>query len=452
MRAALPLSFWLLLLLALAGCGGGGGNDDDIVPGELNGTPTPIVTQVATPAPSATAAPAAGTLDARFGTNGLVVLTEKQDARVPRHGLRVLSDGSTEVLLVTRSALLHRSQVTLLRITPDGQQTSRTDLDALIAAEEAAFGTNGEIWVAGVFAGLTTMTRFARGAGVMPEIRTQLALSTVADIVPLAEGGVLAAGSARRRGGLQRLDADGVIDRSFGTDGLVIDPDPADADVTFFAADGGMDGRIVAVGTHLVPGAFAFMPFVASYDATGHPIPTFGGGGMALVVNGGQPNDAFAAVAAAPDGGVIVGTSADVSRLDPTGIRDKAFDRRVDPESRLDGTGSALLFSATGDLTVVGTTEVLDPEIPTCALSTTGAECYRRTATVTRLGSDGTPDQRFGTGGTVVTDFRAPDYSPGAGYTALVLGPAGYITVAGNTRRLPTASGIVVARYLDVAQ
>jgi len=445
-----PLGLVLLATVALAACGGGGSAGDSAgPPDDSNGTPTPIATGVATPIPSATPTASAGTLDVAFGDAGLVRIAAPEDMRVPRHGLRVLSDGSIEVLVMTRTALLHRGQVALLRITADGQRVDRDDVGTLIDAEEAAFGANGDVWVAGVFAGLPSMTRFARGAGVPSEVTTTLATSPVADVVPLADGGVLVAGSAGRRGGLQLLDADGVVDRSFGTDGLVVDPHgPNDADATFFAADVGADGRVVAVGTH--QGAFDFMAFVASYDAVGAPNPAFGAGGTAQIINGGIPNATFAAVAAAPDGGVIVGTSADVARLDPAGVRDTGFGLRSGLSLTLNQAGSALVVESPGDITVVGTTIVLDENLPGCDLST-GVDCHHRAATVLRLHADGTPDRRFADDGTVVADFNARDYAPGAGYTALALAPGAPITVAGNTRRLPEASEIVVARYFDLA-
>ena len=429
-----PLLASLFLAIAV-GCGGGSSGDGDPID-DAEPTPTPSASDVATPSPTPTSTPSAavGGLDPTFGRDGFSIVGERAETRVPHRGLRVMPDGSSEVIALKRPFPDHAG-VQLLQIASDGVAVTRETPDAPIDAETAAFGADGAIWVGGVLNGLHTVSRLSRDPGE-PIVDTRVAMAIVNDLVPLTDGGVLVVGSSNGRGRLRRLDGGGAIDRTFGLNGFVRDAFPQNvAETEYFAAAVGDDGRIFVIGSQLAAG-FGIGPFVVAYDATGEPDPSFGDGGY-VRLEGGVPTREFGVIAMASDGGVILSTSAEgLVRLDAAGRRDPGYTRRSAPA----GIATALLVAPSGEASLAVLRSIPDAGVPGCDPAS-GFGCRRQEATLARLAPDGTPDPRFGDLGVFV--------APNTSYSAIALVPPGRVLLAGSSHVTVDFAPVVLTAFVD---
>lgn len=218
---------------------------------------------------------------------------------------------------------------------------------------------------------------------------------------------------------LLRYDGSGMLDPTFGTGGILTQPAPGSA----------LSGLVVMPNGDLVvlahgnAGAFV----LARYDAAGSPVASFGAGGVAPLPDCGAELDAYAGMVVTSDGKLVVG----ISSYDPTPSYDACVVRvdasgAVDPEF---GTGGVVTLpnwivaavALQGDRVLVGG-----------ALVEGGFA-----AAVARLGSDGTRDGGFGDGGAYT---RA--VGPGDLVTGLASRPNGAIVaVAGGSVLSATAGG-----------
>ena len=425
MRCSLRPPTVILLALVLAGCGGGSGDSSEP-------PPSPTATVVATPQPTATpVVVAAGALDPSFGTGGIVVVPSTGAVGAVRHSLRVLDDGGVELIALDRAAT--STAVRVVRLLADGTRIDDEAVTVTSDAAYAAFGSTGDVWVLDGSDPSLRLSRFSRSQGIASEESSSLvALSGVADLVPLADGGMLAVGSRDSdAAGLQRFDARGIADATFGSgpplpDGLALGPRRAGGvSIQFRTAVSGENGRILVAGTRFE--GIAFNPAVLVYDAAGR-LAAFGHRGSANLGTIGSG----VVIAAAPDGGAVVGIDlGGLARIDSRGARDPDYSARVDdPNSPV--RFYAFTLAANGDLTGVGTTSSGDAPV------------------VYRLRPDGTGDARFGGTGLVVTRFDV-DQAQSAAYYAFAALPAGRITATGTACRQPDACDLVVARYGGVA-
>ena len=436
MRSRCPLSRWLVVLLILAGCGGSGGSSDDdaVAP-----TATVVATPIATATPSAVAA---GALDPGFGTDGLVMVSMQGYVWVTRHGFRVLADGATELLVEESSSTepVPRPVIHLVRISADGRDVDTELVGAAIDPEAAAFDATGAVWIAGTFDGLRSVTRVPRGSDGTNDLHTSLALTSVSDLVPVPDGGVLVVGATATASALERYTADGRIDAAFGVDGIARGPARrGDVSIVFGAAAVGTDGRIFVTGTRYE--GFGFSPIVFAYTASGKPDASFGRGGLVVFPSSGNAGS----VLATADGGAVISTTDDVQRLDATGTHDAEWSARA-----ANVAGGPAALGARGDLATVGMTFVPDEPPRHDCFASSGGVCQREAWLVSRLLPDGSPDVRFGGTGTVVTDTPPPNGAQDTGFGRAALAPAGRITVAGIACRAPFVCDVAVARYGDV--
>ncbi len=423
----------VVLAVLVAGCGGDSGDSEhESPPAVATATDT---APAATPAPSATPVVfAAGELDPSFGTGGIALVTTTGAPGFRRHSLRVLADGGVELIVLDRTATA--TTVRVVRVLPNGTRIDDENVGVATEPVFTAFGSNGDVWVLDGAAPPLRLSRFARSAGVAVETSSALvALSFAADLVPLADGGMLAVGATdRAASGLQRFDARGIADATFGggpplPDGLALGPrgmGGSDGGQTQFrtaaVADG---GRILVTGTHYE--GISFTPSVTVFDAAGR-LAVFGNRGSVTLGTIGIGM----VIAPAPDGGAVVGLDDGLARIDSRGGRDPAYSARVgDPNAA--NAYTAFTIAASGALTGVGATSRGDIA-----------------PIVYRLLPDGTGDPRFGGTGQVTTRFdlyRAQN----TGYFAFESLPAGRLTAAGTVCRQPDACDVVVARYGNVA-
>jgi uncharacterized delta-60 repeat protein len=308
----------------------------------------------------------AGDLDPSFGYGG-VVTTHLGDGVDTVRSVAVQADGK----IVAAGYVWHGSNTdfTLTRYNPDGTL-------------DGSFGSGGMV-----------TTHFAGNSGRAYNVTLQ------------ADGKIVAAGydgnDSTADFALARYNADGSLDDSFGSGGLVTTDFAGSMDeaygVTLQA-----DGRIVAAGLAVLGGHDAFA--LARYNADGTLDGTYGSGGRVLTTF----NNSFSSLAfnltVQADGKVIAaGITTDI-----IGQRGDFALARYDTDGMLDGTfGSGGLVrtdfgGSDDDLQAVA----VQADGRTVAVGySTDRNGARSSFALARYNADGSLDDSFGSGGSVMTDF-----------------------------------------------
>jgi uncharacterized delta-60 repeat protein len=307
-----------------------------------------------------------GTLDPTFGSGGKrVVDFGGEDEGV--YGAALQPDG--KIVLVGDSAL----RVAVARLKPNG-------------ALDASFEGDGrKIFSWGPIGRATAVT-------VQPN------------------GKILLAGFSGPEGGniqVARLNANGLLDKTFGTAGK--------AAIDFGGDDFGAaiarqaNGRILVAGRSTAGGAV-----VARLRATGALDPDFGGDGRVTLPGAGSAS----AVVVQPDGKIIVAGNAGgsqvmtVTRLTSNGTPDTTFD----------GDGTATIdFGSLADLAAGAALQ------PDGRIVVAGYTQAAEDVAVARLNANGSPDATFGAAGKATVDFGAATFG-----NAVALAPKRRIVVAGQ--------------------
>jgi uncharacterized delta-60 repeat protein len=229
-------------------------------------------------------------------------------------------------------------------------------------------------------------------------------------VVVAPNGKLLVGGFSGPEGGniqVARLNANGLLDKTFGVDGK--------ATVDFGGDDFGLamarqaNGRILVAGRSTAAGAV-----VARLRATGALDPDFDGDGRVTLPGGGSAS----AVLVQPDGNIVVAGNASgsekmtVTRLKPNGSLDAMF-----------GTGgtATIDFATLADL-AAGAALQADGKIVVAGYSQ-GTE----DVAVARLNPNGSPDPTFGVGGKATVEFGVATFG-----FAVALAPSKRIVVAGQ--------------------
>jgi uncharacterized delta-60 repeat protein len=226
-------------------------------------------------------------------------------------------------------------------------------------------------------------TSFGTNGVIVTPFRTGAGCFDLANAVVIqADGNIVAVGysyCARSLFAMARYDTDGNLDPSFGTDGKVLTSFGPRATCTSHAEAAAIqpDGKVIAAGVARCGtggGLLDYQYAVARYDLDGSLDATFGDGGQVLT-NFTRGYDNLADVALTPGGKIVVaGTSADDSLDDP-------------------------------------------PREPGFALA--------------RYGSDGTLDPTFGGDGTVIRHFHSRLCGGSPMARAVAVQPDGKIVAAG---------------------
>jgi uncharacterized delta-60 repeat protein len=236
------------------------------------------------------------------------------------------------------------------------------------------------------------------------------AIGRITAVVVAPNGKILLGGFSGPEGGdikVARLNANGLLDKTFGTGGI--------AAVDFGGTEFGeamarqADGRILVAGRADAGGAI-----VARLRATGALDPDFGAGGRVTLPGGGSAN----AVLVQPDRRIVVAGNASgsgamtVTRLMPSGSLDTGFGTNgttaIDFGALADLAGGAVL-QPDGRIVVAGYTQATED------------------VAVARLTSGGALDPSFGAGGKATVDFGVATFG-----NAVALAPNGRIVVAGQ--------------------
>ncbi len=227
---------------------------------------------------------------------------------------------------------------------------------------------------------------------------------------------------------LVRYAADGRLDPTFGTDGVVTTPITSGADQAH-ALIMQPDAKLVAAG---FSGGFPASEFaVVRYAPDGSLDATFGSGGVATTAIG-TSAEAHGAVLQ-PDGKVVLAGYAQTG-----GTYVFALARYL-PDGTLDGTfGSAgTVTTPIGSVEAFGLAAILQPDGKVVVAG--GADT--RIALV-RYQVDGTLDATFGSGGIVTTAAGAS-----AAAAALVRQPDGKLVVAGTRATVTIDRDVLLVRY-----
>jgi uncharacterized delta-60 repeat protein len=355
----------------------------------------------------ASTAASAQTLDAGFGVGGKVLTS-----------FDGVSDGATAVA-----------------VQPDGK---------ILAAGFASNGTNTKF----AMARYNADGRLDGGFGVGGRIVTDFSSATdfATSVAVQADGRIIAGGYVNGDFGLVRYEANGALDRTFGTGGRVTTSFGA---VTQGAASVAIqaDRKIVAAGSANLDGTFQFA--LARYNPDGSPDLDFGKNGRVTGTDFDLVGQGFSfavahAVAIQPDGKIVAAGEAHINggfdfalaRYDVDGALDASFgtggrttvnlsggsfaDRArsvaVQPDGRIVAAGGALIATATS-----------------------GSFNFA----LVRLASDGTRDRGFGTNGIVTSDF--------AGFNdfayAMAIRADEKIVAVGQAGLSFTDVGFAIARY-----
>jgi uncharacterized delta-60 repeat protein len=310
-----------------------------------------------------------GALDPTFGSSGRVVVTFAGTSFAYAEGVATLPDGG---VVVAGSAL---SQLALVRLDANG-------------ALEGTFGTGGKV--------LAPCPSGACGAN---------------GVVLQPDGRIVVAGGAT----VMRFHPNGMLDASFGTGGVASLPAGWGFGARAIALRD--DGRIVLGGATSASGSADLA--AARLLADGSPDPTFGGDGLAALVE--PASGTGYNVLAQNDGGVIVGGSLftgtevlfSMARFLADGTPDPGFGTGGLATAAIGGGAVALIQLPNGNLVQAGpSASIVVGPLPNVAL--------------VRYLPNGTLDATFGTAGVLSIDFAGSrDYVGGlacAGPDLLLLG------------------------------
>jgi uncharacterized delta-60 repeat protein len=316
-----------------------------------------------------------GQLDVTFGNAGKVT-TDFVTSFDNAHAIAVQGDGRIVVAgtVFGSSAAPGSADFAVARYNSDGSL-------------DASFGTGGKV-----------QTDFATTSDNALGVAIQ------------ADGKIVVVGATSSSGnnadfGVVRYNADGTLDTTFGIGGKVT----TDFGATFFEQATSValqrDGKIVVAGF-----TFSFATgqdfALARYDANGALDPTFGTGGLVITnVSGSTAFDQATAVAIQSDGKIVAtgiaspstadGSNFAVVRYDSTGTLDPTFGTRGIVDIDFGNTQEvphALALQADGKIVVAGESTPI----------------FRPRFAVARYDIDGTPDAAFGVGGMATADI-GPD-------------------------------------------
>ena len=285
---------------------------------------------------------------------------------------------------------------------------------------DAGFGEGGEVLLD--FGGGRRPNALALLA--LPDGRSLVAGTDVEESIDLDYGRLI----------LARFLTDGRPDPTFGRNGVVELRPARGRGAGVFSVAATPDGGLLAagVGQSLDDDDDADNQLLlARVDASGRRDPRFGKAGFATLAG---LSASANAVAALPDGGVLVAGSVDVDSRGELGGSD-ALVARFDRRGRLDRSfgraGRVRVRAGDGDFSDAAAMRVgADGRI---VLAGSAADCGTDDALVARLDSDGRLDTTFGRGGRLLVPSATGDLGP----TALLPLGDGRMLVAGRTGTSP---------------
>jgi uncharacterized delta-60 repeat protein len=294
----------------------------------------------------------------------------------------------------------------------------------------------------GVFSVSFALARYERDGSLDPTFGSGgtvltsfgMPLSAAADVVVQPDGKIVAVGIAGLDFAVARYNADGALDSTFGTGGLVTTDFGGFDQANAVALQ--PDGKIVVAGP--LQGAIG----VARYEADGSLDSSFGTGGK-VVTDASPLSESAFDVAVSNTAKIIVGG---VVGLFPFGASDFEL-VRYNADGSLDASfgGDGVVTTDFAGFDSVDSMFALsvaqDGRITAAGSSQAGSS---RDFAVARYHADGALDSSFGGDGMVTTDVSAGSEDLG---NATVAHADGSFTVAGTTSSTPGESAFAVVRY-----
>ena len=305
-----------------------------------------------------------GSLDKAFGVNGTVSTSFAGTYQETARAVAIQTDGKIVVAghATTNAGGTHQA-LALARYNADGSL-------------DPGFGSGGLVFDGGI-------SGTAYAVAIQPDDK----------IVVAGEGPIASAGPDYTDFQLARYDADGKLDNSFGTDGLVvINVDGTDRARRLVLQP---DGAIVASGDLFGASSLAERTGVVRVDAKGALDASFGSGGTLVIDTAAVGNG----LARQSDGKLVLGGTVGTGtarqyalmRLHADGSADTAF-----------GTGGLVTTLVTGETDVVHAVALQgDGRI----LAGGEGSGVNRNFTLVRYLADGSVDTGFASGGKLVIDF-----------------------------------------------
>lgn len=307
--------------------------------------------------------------------------------------------------------------------------------------QTVAVGDDGKIVVAGQYEDDFAVARYngdgtldgSFGAGGL--VSTDLGgVEEAMAVIILPDGKIMAAGYTNSAGptnfAVVRYNANGSLDTSFGTGGLVITDVVSGYNDLARAMTYHYNGKVIVGGYTQTP--FGDLDFaLVRYNSDGTLDSGFGSGGKVVTDIGGQTQEIYGLAMAS---GQIVAVGVHYNGIDTDFVL-----ARYNGDGTLDSTfgsgGSVVTDSGGWDYAYGLAVQADDKIVAVGSHSLVSGEAFG----LDRFNTDGTPDAGFGIGGRVTTDFGGSDSARAAAVQS-----DGKIVVAGAG----TANGdFVIARY-----
>jgi uncharacterized delta-60 repeat protein len=410
----------------------------------------------------------AGDLDPTFGNGGLVTTGFPGSPSLRAQSVALQADG--RVVVVGFASSSSRSfQMAVARYDSDGTLDSTFGNGGTVAtsfpgwpeayAGGVAVQPDGEIVVAGYTASGSgearhyqmALARYNADGSLDESFGTSGLVTTpfpgyssaIANALALQpDGRIVVAGKASTppqvpsdRIAVARYNPDGSLDRSFGSGGTLVTELPRSNSYAYSAVVQS-DGRIVIGGFILFFGESGYRFALARYGADGTPDGSFGTDGLVTTAFPGFSSAAAYAVTLQADGRAIAVGTANVNSQDSFALARYDTDGSLDPSFGTQGLVTTSLPGTSDD----AYTAILQPDgriIVAGASFANGSQFA-----LARYASDGNLDSSFGADGLVTTAF--PGFS-GARVTGVALQPDGRIVAAGDVTS--ATSRFAVARY-----
>jgi uncharacterized delta-60 repeat protein len=360
----------------------------------------------------ATRANADGTLDSTFGANGIVSIPTSFGV-VP--GFVVQPDGK---ILIGMSTTLANGDFRVMRLNANGSvdTTFGTNGATVVAynsghdePRKILLQDDGKIVLAGfsdiegnrdfaavrlTASGVLDTTFNGTGHLVVPVGTAQDQVNTAA----LADGKILLVGRSviaqgNRDVSLVRVNSDGSVDTSFGTEGKVVIPDSTKDDIALTVTVQ-PDGKILVGGltSGVVNNVFNQDSVVYRLNTDGSLDSTWGTGGKLANLSGPATENATA-IAVQSDGKVVV-----LSSVSPGGMVLQRYNADGTPDG-LFGTNGKTSLPTRGGYENGASLSLVDGKIVVFGTSNPGQFSPIASQVIARLNSDGTPDLSFNPAG-----------------------------------------------------
>ena len=341
---------------------------------------------------------ATGTIDTSFGANGFVVTPIEQFSPEAVYALALQPDGKIIAAGNSSTPSVFTAQFAVVRYNPNGSL-------------DTTFGSGGK-----------AMTDFSTGVN-----------DIIGGVVIQPDGKIVVAGTQNGKFALARLNANGSMDSSFGTAGKAVTQIVTDGNAFANVLLLQTDGKLVVAGSRTGPTSNINSAPVARFNTDGSLDTSFDGDGLAF------PGLAFIRAGAIDSSGRLVfggqgywnfsASGFGLARLNPNGSADTSFNAT--------GTSRLVIASPENENWVNGLAIQSNGKIVAAGRSYGNPNGYD--FTLARFNENGSPENRFGNGGKMVTHIGAQqDWA-----YALSLQTDGKIVVAG-------ASGarFAVARFM----